>query len=370
MVNIPKLILNAGLQLLRPSEQIVDWRQVVLNAANVSDAKFWPEDEKRGLSSMYAEFTDESIPEIAELTGLQFGPIKNIKVFDRYDWIEVNVKAFSEQFAPLEKIASEQKGSSIIGRGLSKSSQVISTVGLGLFLGYLAKRVLGQYDPSLFGREIVSGQIYFVEPNIEIVERQLSLKPLEFRKWIAIHEATHAVVFESASWLKGYMNQLVKDYFEATGKRFGLEEMMSTVEIAAHDLIEGQQFSILGMALSREQIALINRLQAIMTVVEGYSDYVMNEIGKGTLSTYDYMKHEFEARRRRKSGREKLFEEVTGLSIKMEQYRIGEWFVRQVSERRGIEFLNRVWRSPVEVPDLYEVSHPEKWIARQEGVKN
>ena len=66
MVNIPKLILNAGLQLLRPSEQIVDWRQVVLNAANVSDAKFWPEDEKRGLSSMYAEFTDESIPEIAE----------------------------------------------------------------------------------------------------------------------------------------------------------------------------------------------------------------------------------------------------------------------------------------------------------------
>ncbi len=367
MVNIPKLLLNAGLQLLRPNEQMIDWRQVALNAANVSDATFWSEEEKHGLSSMYAEFIDESTPKIAEITKLQSGPIKNIKVFDRYDWIETNVKAFSEQFAPLEKIASEQTEGSLIGRGLNKSSQVISTLGLGLLLGYLAKRVLGQYDPSLFGREIVSGQVYFVEPNIEIVERQLSLAPFEFRKWIAIHEATHAVVFESVSWLKGYLNQLVKDYFETTGKRFESGEVMSSVETVARSLIEGQQFSILGIALSREQLVLINRLQAIMSVVEGYSDYVMNEIGKDMLSTYNYMKHEFETRRRRKSGREKLFEEVTGLSIKMEQYRIGEWFVRQVSEGRGIEYLNRVWRSPTDVPNLYEVSHPEKWIARQEG---
>ena len=137
------------------NEQMIDWRQVALNAANVSDATFWSEEEKRGLSSMYAEFIDESTPKIAEVTRLQSGPIKNIKVFDRYDWIETNVKAILEQFAPLDKIVSEQTEGSLIGRRLNKSSQVISTLGLGLLLGYLAKRVLGQYDPSLLGREPV-----------------------------------------------------------------------------------------------------------------------------------------------------------------------------------------------------------------------
>src|SRR5450756_3039257 len=100
------------------------------------------------------------MPQIIEVTGLQAPRARQIRVFDRYDWIKTNINAFADQFAPLEQALMTREGDSLISRGVYKSNQVISTVGFSLLLGYLAQKVLGQYDPSLFGREIVSGQIY------------------------------------------------------------------------------------------------------------------------------------------------------------------------------------------------------------------
>jgi putative hydrolase len=118
-------------------------------------------------------------------------------------------------------------------------------------------------------------------------------------------------------------------------------------------------------ALSREQIDLINQIQALMSVIEGYSDFIMDKIGKEMLATYDQMKRAFELRRRRKTGRERFFERATGLGMKMEQYVLGERFVSHVATNRGIDFVNRVWRSQSDMPTLDELTHPEKWIVRQ-----
>jgi coenzyme F420 biosynthesis associated uncharacterized protein len=227
--------------------------------------------------------------------------------------------------------------------------------------------VLGQYDPSLFGREIVSGQIYFVEPNIEMVERQLSFSRDDFRRWIAIHEVTHAIVFESVPWLKDHLNQLLKRYLEATNDGLTSEGLQSRARAVASHYAQRRQLSLMHAALSREQIGLINQIQALMSVIEGYSDFVMDRIGKEMLATYEYMKREFELRRRRKSGREMLFERATGLGLKMEQYVLGERFVSHIAASRGIDFVNRVWRSPHDLPTLDEVAQPEKWITRQEN---
>ena len=289
------------------------------------------------------------------------------RVFDRYDWISTNITAFKDQLAPLEKALGTQERGSLISKGVYKSNQVISTVSLGLLLGYLAKKVLGQSNPSLFGREIVSGQIYFVEPNIEMVERQLSFSRDDFRRWIAIHEVTHAVVFESVPWLKDHLNQLLKRSLEATNDGLTSEGLQSRAHAVASHYAQRRQLSLMHAALSREQIGLINQIQALMSVIEGYSDFVMDRIGKEMLATYRYMKREFELRRRRKSGREMLFERATGLGLKMERTVLGERFVSHIAASRGINFVNRVWRSPHDVPTLDEVAQPEKWITRQEN---
>lgn len=366
MVDIPKLVLNTGLQFLRSPAGPIDWSQVAKNAANVGDAKRWAYAEKQRLLPTYEDFVSEPTPQIIELTGLQTPSARQIRVFDRYDWIKTNVTAFAEQLAPLEEALIARKSDSLISKGAYRSNQVISTVGFGLLLGYIAKKVLGQYDPSLFGREIVSGQIYFVEPNIEIVERQLSLAGNDFRRWIAIHEVTHAIVFESAPWLKGHLNELLKRYLAATNEGLTSDGLQSRARAVASHYVERRQFSLIHAALSREQIRLINQIQALMSVIEGYSDFVMDRVGKEMLATYDHMKRAFALRRRRKSGRERFFERATGLGMKMEQYVLGERFVSHVWTSRGIDFVNRVWRSPSDIPTLDEVAHPEKWIIRQE----
>jgi len=365
MVDIPRLVLNSGLQFLRSPAGAIDWRQVAKNAANVGDAQRWPHADKKRLLPTYSEFVEADMPQIVELTGLHVPNARQIRVIDRYDWIKTNVNAFADQFAPLEQALMTRKGDSLLSKGVYKSNQVISTVGFSLLLGYLAKKVLGQYDPSLFGREIVNGQIYFVEPNIEIVERQLSLAGNDFRRWIAMHEATHAVVFESVPWLKGHVNQLLKRYLEATNEGLASDGVQARTRAVASHYIERGQFSLMYAALSLEQIDLINQIQALMSVIEGYSDFVMDRIGEELLATYDQMKRAFDLRRRRKSGRERFFERATGLGMKMEQYILGEQFVSHVETSQGIDFVNMVWRSQSDIPTLDELTHPEKWIVRQ-----
>ncbi len=367
MVDIPRLVLNAGLQLFRSPKGAIDWKQVERNAANISDAQRWPQSEKQKLLPAYKAFIDEPIEQIIELTGLTPSRTHDVHVFDRCDWITTNISAFAEQIAPLERTLATQKRDNLLNRGILRSNQVISTVGFSLLLGYLARKVLGQYDPSLFGRELIMGQIYFVEPNIKAVERQLSFKGEDFRRWIAIHEITHAIVFESVPWLKDHINALLRQYLEATGEGIRSRELQSRAHAVANQYAEKGQLSLMHAVLSRTQIQLVNQIQALMSVIEGYSDFVMDRVGKEMLATYAHMKREFELRRRRKTGREILFERVTGLGMKMEQYVLGERFVEHVATEKGIDFVNRVWRSPSDVPTLDELVRPTRWITRQES---
>ncbi|MGZ4904482.1 MAG: zinc-dependent metalloprotease [Halobacteriota archaeon] len=367
MVDIPRLVLNAGLQLFRSPKGAIDWEQVAINAANISDAERWSQSAKQTLLPAYKVFIDEPTEQIIELTGLTPSRTHDVQVFDRYDWITTNISAFSEQIAPLERALETQRRDSLLDKGIFRSNQVISTVGFSLLLGYLARKVLGQYDPSLFGRELVMGQIYFVEPNIEAVERQLSFRGEDFRRWIAIHEITHAIVFESVPWLKDHINALLRQYLEATGEGIRARALRSRARAVTNDYVEKGQLSLMHVVLSPTQIQLVNRIQALMSVVEGYSDFVMDHVGKEMLTTYAYMKHEFELRRRRKTGREVLFERVTGLGMKMEQYVLGERFVEHVATEKGMDFVNRVWRSPSDIPTLDELVRPKRWITRQES---
>ncbi len=367
MVDIPRLVLNAGLQIFRSPKGAIDWKQVASNATNISDAERWSQSEKQQLLPAYKTFIDEPMEGIIALTGLTPSRTHDVQVFDRYDWITTNISAFSEQIAPLERALESQKRDSLLNRGIVRSNQVISTVGFSLLLGYLARKVLGQYDPSLFGRELVMGKIYFVEPNIEAVERQLSLSGEDFRRWIAIHEITHAIVFESVPWLRDHLNALLRQYLEATGEGIRPQALQSRAHAVADHYAEKGQVSLMHAVLSRTQIQLIDQIQALMSVIEGYSDFVMDHVGKDMLATYAYMKREFELRRRRKTGREVLFERVTGLGIKMEQYVVGERFVEHVATEKGMDFVNRVWRSPSDIPTLDELVRPNRWITRQES---
>ena len=107
--------------------------------------------------------------------------------------------------------------------GMTKLSRTMLSGQVGLLLGFLARKVLGQYDISLLGHEpLQAGKLYFVEPNIRPLEGTLQVPADDLRKWIALHEATHAHEFEVNPWVRGYLNGQLDAYLRSMA-----EEMTS-----------------------------------------------------------------------------------------------------------------------------------------------
>lgn len=362
-----------GRRLMHDETKLIDWGYVRrLALATCRQSIVGIPFSKRVLSAQYAEMVRQAEQRITEYSDKKLPhPLNAIYVFDRVDWIDANIANFELLFEPLEKMnLSSLKGGAVSTKLVGGLNKVIISGQMGLLLGYLAQRVLGQYDLSLLGREpITTGRLYFVEPNIRELQHRLSLDPQQFRMWIVLHETTHAYEFEANPWLRGYMNSLLTRYFEAISRDLGRMRSDSFGLRTLADRITANLFSssnILELMMTPEQRHIFNQLQALMCLLEGYSNHVMQAVGETILPSYHYLKQRFDDRARNKSTAERLFAKLTGLDIKLEQYALGERFVNDVVHKRGIGFMNRVWQSPLSLPTMDEVRSPDKWIERME----
>jgi coenzyme F420 biosynthesis associated uncharacterized protein len=349
-----------------PPPSLIDWEKVRTIATLIArrDSQSYQD-----VRPEYAELVGRSQRVIAEYTRepLPAGT-EHVYVFDRVQWLEANVAAFRELFEPVERI----NGSLLAGRlglsALGDVNQIVLSSQMGLLLGYLSRRVLGQYDLALLGREpVTTGRLYFVEPNIRQLEGRLGLVPKDFRLWIALHETTHAYEFEAHPWLRDHMNGLLRRYFDALGDDLGnLRSDLRGIGNFARRIGAnlGQKGYAVELVMTPEQRAIFRALQALMCLLEGYSNHVMDAVGRDLLPSYGQMKERFESRLKKKGPAERLFAKLTGLDVKMEQYQLGERFVNAVVERVGVAGMNQVWRGPEALPTLEEVREPRLWIER------
>lgn len=364
----------AGRRWLESENQLLDWdrvRDVALRTSGKSPiASPWT---SRKLQIAYEEMVKQVEDPIAEYTETYLSSERPpVTVMGRSEWIDANVANFRYLFEPVEEIYRELgRQTTVIVPGVAQLNQLAVSSQVGLLLGYLSRRVLGQYDMSVLGREPVSsGRLYFVQPNIEAIESSLGLPPEEFRTWIALHESTHAHEFEVFPWLRDYMNHTLRAYLDSV-----LEEVRrpsgggSGAATMAARMVENLRAgrSILESVMSPRQQRYMGRIQAMMCLLEGYSNHVMNEIGKTVMPHFDEIKGLVESRQKEKSPAERLFLKLTGLSMKMEQYRLGEAFVDGVVRARGIRFANLAWEGPENLPTMNEVLRPERWVARMES---
>jgi len=116
--------------------------------------------------------------------------------------------------------------------------------------------------------------------------------------------------------------------------------------------------------MNEKQRELFNRMQTMMSVIEGYSNHVMNAVGRELLANYEPISRKFEYRQSHRSQAELLFAKLTGLDVKMEQYRLGEQFIDTIAERRGHAFAVQVWDGPEMLPSPEELRNPQLWIQR------
>jgi len=229
-------------------------------------------------------------------------------------------------------------------------------------MAFLARKVLGQYDVSLLAAgPATRGRLHFVEPNIVATAANMRLPLDEFRTFIALHEATHAFEFEAYPWLRDHFAALVAESIDRLAADSG--GLGARLRAALASRGPGHWLERL---MSPAQLETFQRTQALMSLLEGYSNHVMNAAGERLLPGFSQIHDRFERRNQGRGALERAIMRVTGLDLKMEQYQAGERFVDAVLASRDRAFLNRVWERAEHLPTLDEIRAPATWIARME----
>jgi coenzyme F420 biosynthesis associated uncharacterized protein len=230
---------------------------------------------------------------------------------------------------------------------------------MGAVLAWLSSKVLGQYEA--FGAQ---GRLLLVAPNIVHAERQLDVPPTDFRLWVCLHEETHRVQFGAVPWLSSYFTDEVHAYLRAVDPDAG-----SAIGRVVAGLRRGTRGSggLIDLMQTDEQRAILDRLTALMSLLEGHADVVMDAVGPQVVPSVELIRERFDRRRQQAGTLDGALRRLLGLDAKLRQYVDGAAFVRAVVDRVGMQDFNAVWSSPETLPRPAEIGNPGEWIARVHG---
>lgn len=354
---------------------MIDWERVRATAHRMNANETATPEWRQHWNKYYSELVARAVPIIEEYAHTTFPrDLDTVNVVSRTDWADANIVSFKQLFEPIEKLNREaQKHSSAFSQMvLGGINQTVISAEVGLLLGYLGRRVLGQYDLSLLGKEpVVAGKVFFVEPNINQTVQNMGVDGDEFRLWIALHETTHAFEFESHPWLRPHFNGILERYFSLITHDLGRLKQNGGLGGYFKRIRENESkgSAWIEKVMTPEQHTLFEELQALMSIVEGYSNHMMNAIGAKLMPNYEQIKNKMDNRPKSRNIIDKLFVRLTGMNLKMEQYRLGEIFVDAVVEKKGIDFANLIWAEAKYLPSLQEVKEPQRWISRVEAMQ-
>jgi coenzyme F420 biosynthesis associated uncharacterized protein len=350
----------------RAGTRLIDWDAVrEIARRRLGDAAVPIAGSERAAAEAFYRATLLRIePIIAEEIGSELpAALETPAVVDRAQWVDLNLATFRVLFERVERaLLASQTGPDTPGRAMSRwVNRSVGNQQLGFMLAFLARKVLGQYDVSLLAAGPARGRLNFVEQNITATAASLRIPRDDFRTFIALHEATHAFEFEAHAWVRPYFAELVAETVE------GLAADAGGLPGRLRAALAGGEGHWLERVMTPDQRDTFGRTQALMSLLEGYSNHVMNAAGAKILPNFAELHDRFERRGERRGAIEKAIMRLTGLDLKMEQYAAGERFADAVIAQRGRAFLNRVWTGPELLPTLAEIRAPEAWIARVEG---
>jgi coenzyme F420 biosynthesis associated uncharacterized protein len=278
-----------------------------------------------------------------------------VLVVDRAGWVQANADAFATLLAPVvDKLTAKKPPT-----GLSAAvGSRLTGAEVGGVLGFLASKVLGQFDPF----HEPQGRLLLVAPNIVHVERELGADPHDFRLWVCLHEETHRVQFTAVPWMREHMFTQIHRFADTMEPSGLLEDGLNRVLEGLKNARSGG--SLLDLIGTPEQKAMLDGLTGVMSLLEGHADVVMDGVGPTVIPSVEKIRARFNERRKGVGVLDRFLRRVLGLDAKMAQYRDGATFVRAVIAKAGMNGFNVVWEQPEHLPSRAEISDPDAWMAR------
>ena len=341
---------------------MVDWslaRQVARLAAGA--------DEPAGDDAELRALCSEMEAHVATYTGLTLAaPSPQPEAVTRAEWTSVNLDALSRLLDPVAQRLDERLDfAGPLAGALRMGASATLAAEAGLVMGYVSQRVLGQYEVSLLGGD-TPPRLLFVAQNMRKAVREMNVDSNPFQRWICAHELTHVFQFQGVPWLRDHLSSMIRTYLKAVEVRIehgaagGLPSLPSLAKLTER----WRDGGLAALVQTHEQRRLMERMQAAMAVIEGYSEHVMDAIAADLDPAYGELRERLDRNRADRGPLEAFLSRLLGMELKLRQYRLGKAFCDEVAQRRGIETLNLVWSEPAAMPRASELEQPRRWLAR------
>jgi coenzyme F420 biosynthesis associated uncharacterized protein len=311
--------------------------------------------------------TADAEQRVVAYTGLTpTGPLPPPEGLSRKEWVATNIASTRALIDPMLERMSERLGpvkpAAELWLGVTGSTEV------GVLIGYLAQRVLGQYEFVLL-KEHADGRaprLLFVLPNLGAAVKRFEADEREFVTWVALHEVTHAVQFGGVPWLQDHLAGLIRELMDsaearmAAGRRLHLPSR-ATLERVGRAVLKAD---VIGMVASEPERAAIDRAQAVMAVIEGHAEHVMDAVAPELLPSLPDLRRALDERRKVQSPLGRLVSRLLGMEMKLKQYERGKIFCDEIARVGGGAALRHLFSAPEALPTPAEVEDPAAWLRR------
>lgn len=358
----------------------VDWAFAARTARSLAAAgpRFTPREATREAEGLRAA-AEAAVPHVHRLTGLEAARDlrdSQVLVVDRPTWSRAATQSFATlldpTFAHLRDTRPREHAAAT-----TRVTRHATALEMGGILAWMSGRILGQYDPFIAlpgpggtAAGPAGGRLLLVAPNVAQVRAEINVDPADFRLWVCLHEQTHRVQFAAAPWLREHLRAeitaLTVGLFD---KAESLPERLRTALAAANPLgrdgADARPTSgLLGAIQDEEDRERLSRLTAVMSLLEGHANVVMDGVDSSVVSSVKTIRCRFDERGDRRSPLDRMLRRLLGMDAKMAQYRDGQRFVAAAVAELGMAGFNVVWDAPELLPSEAELHAPETWVAR------
>jgi coenzyme F420 biosynthesis associated uncharacterized protein len=350
-----------------PVDLLIDWEFAARTAASLGrPGPIVTTGEAQEIVGQLRGAATAAHPHVHAVTGLETVPGAGVLIVDRQGWARANAAGFRTLLEPVVAASFAKRDHQPSAVAAAVGSRITGAQ-LGAVLGLLSSRVLGQYDAFA-----TPGRLLLVAPSIVAVERELGVDPADFRLWVCLHEETHRVQFTSTGWLAGHLlsevrglvGDLLLEPSQAADRLAGVLRGIPDVIRGKADSDGGSLLDAIQSPQQRRQLASIT---AVMSLLEGHADVVMDDVGPAVVPTVATIRERFSRRRSGRGAVDQVLRRLLGLDAKARQYADGARFVRTVMDKVGRDGFNAVWQSPQTLPQPGEIADPASWVARVHG---
>ncbi len=357
---------------------LVDWGFAASAASRLVPPG--PRADRREVETLVAELRaagERAVDPVATTARMETPPgTPPALVVDRPGWIRANAASMGAMLAPVldevvarkrdaDRRKAEAAGRSLpaVGERAQRFGSTVTGTEVAGVLSWISTKVLGQYDLAPQG----TPRLLFVAPNVLAVERELEVDPTDFRLWVAMHEETHRVQFTAVPWLREHVVDRARSIgAEMMPEPDRMGQRLGEIVSALPGVLRGET-DITQVLATPEQRERLAEVTAVMSLLEGHADVVMDEVGPSVIPSVADIRRRFDRRRKGAGNVDKMLRRLLGMEAKMRQYRDGAVFVRAVTDRVGVDGFNQVWTSPETLPRPTEIADPQAWVARVHG---